>query len=202
MAKKDPIEFWFDFSSPYSYIAATQIDELAADYGRTVRWRPFLLGPVFKQTGNVPLLDQPLKGDYLRHDVPRFARLYGISYRLPDPFPIAALAPARAFYWIEKDDPARAKRFAEAAFERYYVDGKDISQPDETADVAARLDVNPGDLLDAIQSPEIKDTLKAACTEAVERGICGAPFFFVDGEPFWGADRLWMVEEWLDTGGW
>lgn len=198
MAK--PIDFWFDFSSPYAYIAANQIDDIADDHGRSVRWCPFLLGPVMKQSGNVPLLDQPLKGDYLRQDVPRFARLYGLDYRLPSKFPIAALAPCRGFYWIA--DAQKAKDFALACFDAFYTEDRDITDPEVVADIAASVGVDGAALKAAIATDEIKERVKAAVAEAIEAGVCGSPFFVVDDQKFWGADRLWMVEEWLESGGW
>jgi 2-hydroxychromene-2-carboxylate isomerase len=199
---KPPIDFWFEFSSPYSYVAATQIDDLADDHGRAVRWRPIMLGPIFKETGNRPLRGQPLKGDYMHHDVPRFARLFGIDFAWPDPFPVTALAPARAFYWLEQAAPAKAAPFAAACLDAYFADGHDISQPEVCAEVAGRLGIDGAALTAAITTPEVKDRLKAAVAEALAAGVCGAPYIVVDGEAFWGADRLWMVEEWLESGGW
>lgn len=201
MAKKAPIEFWFDFSSPYAYLASTQIDEIAEEHNRSVVWKPFLLGAAMKVSGNVPLLNQPLKGDYVKRDVDRFCRLYGVDYTLPTPFPIAALAPSRAFYWLNAINPEKAKLFAALIFQRYYVKGMDISQPEECAALATACGVTPDEMLAAIATPEVKDMLKTATQEAVDRGVFGSPFFIVDGEPFWGVDRLWMVEEWLESGG-
>lgn len=200
---KAPIDFWFDFSSPYAYIAANQIDDLADDHGRTVRWRPFLLGPVMKQTGNVPLLDQPLKGNYLREDLPRFARLYGLDYKLPSKFPIAALAPARGFYWLEDTQgPDKAKDFALACLDAFYAEDRDISDAAVCAEIAASIGVDSAAFLESIQTDAVKEMVKSAVAAAIEAGVCGAPFFIVDGQKFWGADRLWMVEEWLESGGW
>lgn len=198
---KAPIEFWFDFSSPYAYIASSQIDDIAEEYGRRVQWRPFLLGVIFKMTGNKPLSDQPLKGAYLRHDVDRFSRLYGIPFTFPDPFPIAAQAPSRAFYWLAQQDAELAHRFALEVFDAYYAQGRNISEAEVVADIAAEQGADRAALLAALADPAVKGLLKAACDEAIEKKVCGAPFFFVDGEPFWGSDRLWMVEEWLETGG-
>jgi len=198
MAK--PIDFWFDFSSPYAYIAANQIDDIAEDHGRAVRWRPFLLGPVMKQSGNVPLFDQPLKGDYLRHDLPRFCRLYGLDYALPSKFPIAALAPSRAFYWIA--DAQKAKDFALACFDAFYTEDRDITDPDVCAALADDVGVDGAALKEAIQTDAVKERVKQAVAEAIAAGVCGSPFFIVDDQKFWGADRLWMLEEWLESGGW
>src|SRR6266852_5103313 len=107
-----PIEFYFDFSSPYGYLAAMQIDALARRHGRGVEWRPFLLGAAFKETGQRPLTEQALRGPYHRRDFDRSARLLGVPFRLPEPFPFASLAACRAFYWLADGDPAAARSLA------------------------------------------------------------------------------------------
>lgn len=202
MAKKNgPIEFWFDFSSPYAYLASTQIDDIAEEHGRTVLWKPFLVGAAMKVSGNIPLLNQPLKGDYVKRDAARFARLYGVDFTLPTPFPIASLAPTRAFYWLNGQNADKAKLFASLAFSAYYADGRDISQPDEAAAIAGQCGVDAGAALAAIATPEVKEMAKQATQEAIDKGVFGSPFIIADEEPFWGVDRLWMVEEWLETGG-
>ncbi|MCP5367327.1 MAG: 2-hydroxychromene-2-carboxylate isomerase [Hyphomicrobiales bacterium] len=197
-----PIEFWFDFSSPYSYLAMDKVEEVAQGAGREVVWRPFLLGAVFKETGNRPLTQQPIKGDYARHDCPRVARYLDMPWTWPDPFPIATMAAARAYYWIEREDPDTARKFARLAFNTYFGKGIDITPAEVVVNIAAGCNVDPAALEPALSDPAVKQALKDRTAEAVERGVCGAPFFFVDGEPFWGSDRLWMVKKWLRTGGW
>ena len=105
-----PIEFYFDFSSPYSYFASARLDDLAGHYGRVVRWRPILLGAAFKVSGMQPLLEIPLKNEYARRDIARFARLLDLRFRLPEKFPFAAVAASRAFYWLDAQDGAWPKR--------------------------------------------------------------------------------------------
>ena len=197
-----PIEFFFDFSSPYGYIASRRIDDLAAKFGRAVSWRPFMLGSVFRIAGTQPLTEYPLKGDYSRHDFARSARLYGIPFDMPEKFPISSIAAARGFYWLERQDPAAAKRFARAAYQAYFADGRDISDPEVLSAVARESGSDAAALMAATQAPEMKAHLKAVGDEAVARGVFGSPFIFADGEPFWGADRLDMLARWLETGGW
>ena len=103
-----PIDFYFDFSSPYGYFASTRIEDIAARHGRAVTWRPILLGAAFKITGGQPLPTIPLKGSYAAHDLARCARLYKVPFKLPTRFPIGATAPARAFYWVGDRDAALA----------------------------------------------------------------------------------------------
>lgn len=196
------IDFYFDFSSPYGYLGACLIDDLAARHGRTVDWHPILLGPVFQQSGNAPLVGQPLKGDYARRDFPRMARFLKIPFVLPDPFPIATVAAARAFYWVKDQDVALAVRFARALLQRFYVDGKDIGSAASVLEVADSLGIDRAALEAALGDAAVKARLKDEVDQAIARGVCGSPFFIIDGEPFWGCDRLPQVEAWLQSGGW
>jgi 2-hydroxychromene-2-carboxylate isomerase len=197
-----PIEFYFEFASPYGYLASTQIDDLAARHERTVRWHPIMLGAAFKETGARPLVHTPLKGPYLRHDVPRFARLLGVPFTEPPVMPANSLAASRACVWLEGGDPAPAKRLARAVFHAHWGEGRDIGAPEQVADIAAPLGIEHAALLAAVADPVIKERLRAATAAAIERGVFGSPFVFVDGEAFWGADRLGQVEAWLVRGGW
>jgi 2-hydroxychromene-2-carboxylate isomerase len=196
------IDFWFDFSSPYGYLAATRIEEVAARHGRGVRWRPMLLGAVFKVSGQTPLLDIPLKGAYSRHDMARFARLWNVKLAFPPAFPFSAVASSRVFYWLAGRDEALAARSARAAYDAAWAEGGDISKPDAAAAVAATLGVERAATLAALADPAVKEKLRLEVDEAVAQGVFGSPTIVVDGEKFWGADRLWQVEEWLQRGGW
>jgi 2-hydroxychromene-2-carboxylate isomerase len=197
-----PLDFYFDFASPYGYLASTQIDALAGRYGRTVAWRPIMLGAAFKETGARPLTQTPLKGPYLVHDVPRFARLLGVPLTLPPVMPMNSLAASRACVWVAENDDEQARRLARALFHAHWGEGRDLAAPEAVADVAHGLGIARDDLLAAVADPRIKDRLKAQTQAAIGRGVFGSPFIFVDGEPFWGADRLPQVEAWLSKGGW
>ena len=196
----NPLDFYFDYSSPYGYIAALKIDDLAARYGRVVRWKPVLLGAVFKVTGGKPLPMLPLKGDYAMIDVARSARFHGLPYRQPSKFPIAGQAPSRAFYWLDDRDPVRAHELARALYHAYFVEDRDISSPETTADIAATLGLDCNAVLAAIGSEALKQRLRQETEAAIARGVFGSPYFVVDGEPFWGADRLDQIGRWLATG--
>jgi 2-hydroxychromene-2-carboxylate isomerase len=198
----NPIDFYFDFSSPYGYFAGARIDALAAKYGRGVIWRPILLGVVFKITGQQPLPTIPLKGNYAQHDLVRSARLFGVPYKMPSKFPVSGTAPSRAFYWVGDKDPALAKKLAQALYHAYFAEDRDISNPEVTANVAAKLGIDRDQLLQALNDPAVKERLKTEVDAAIERGVFGSPFIVVDKEPFWGSDRLDQVERWLATGGW
>lgn len=197
------IDFYFDFLSPYGYLAATQIDALAEKYDRAVTWRPFLLGvTVIKVMGLKPLLETPLKSDYVLHDVPRLAQLYGVSFVRPargQPNPLAA---SRAYYWIRARDAKVARAVASALLCKQWAEGGDISEPQVVAGVAEKFGVDAGALLRAIASAAAKEALEREVQEAIDRGVFGSPYFIVDGEAIWGADRLWMLEYWLKYGSW
>src|SRR4051812_22381988 len=183
-----PIDFYFDFASPYGYFASLRIDELAARHGRTVAWRPILLGAVFKVTGMQPVMAQPLRGAYLRHDVVRFARLLGVPLTFPAVMPLNPLAASRAFYWRRREDPAGAHDLARALYRAYWGEGRDVTAADQVADVAAAIGLDRTAVLAGIQDPAVKEILRAETDDAIGRGVFGAPFILVDGEPFWGAD--------------
>lgn len=197
-----PIEFYFDFSSPYGYIASTLADSLGERVGREVVWRPFLLGPVFKANGMAPLVDVPMKGDYSKKDFLRTARYYGVPFNLPARFPIGAIAALRAFYWIDDRDPAKAKAFAKAAYRAYFVEGQDIASAEVVVPLAKAVGVDGDALAAALGDPAVKDRAKREVEAIIAKGAFGSPFFIVDGEAFWGSDRMGMLEEWVKRGGW
>jgi len=197
-----PIDFYFDFSSPYGFLAAQEVDALAARHGRTVDWHPMLLGVVFKQTGMAPLTGIPLKGEYSKRDFARSARFHGIAeFRMPSRFPIASQAPARIVLWLKAQDRALAVRVAKALFHAYFREDVDISDADAAAAIAAREGVDAAAARAAIDDPAVKDALKREVEQAIGRGVFGSPFIIVDGEPFWGLDRFDQIERWLATGG-
>lgn len=197
-----PIEFYYDFASPYGYMAATRIGALAAKHGRDVQWKPILLGVVFKVTGGVPLPTAPLKGDYSRRDMERSARLSKIPFKVPSKFPIAGQSPSRVIYSLEAEGPARQQEVTLALYRAYMVEDKDISSPEVSAEVAATVGMDRQQVLDLIADPVMKEKLKTETEAAIQRGVCGSPYMIVDGEPFWGFDRIDQVDRWLQTGGW
>ncbi len=194
------LDFYFDSSSPYGYFAAEQIDALAARHGRTVNWHPFLLGATFKLTGLGPLPGIPLKGAYSMHDIARSARFFGLPYRQPSTFPIPTQHAARAFLWLYGRNPVQAKAFGLAAYRAYFVDDVNISDLGAVLDIAAGQGVDRDELSAVLAGSEIKAQLAAEVEQGIARGVFGSPFVIVDGEPFWGADRLPQLERWLQDG--
>ena len=198
-----PIDFYFDFSSPYAYFGSQKIDEVAMEFGgREVTWRPMLLGVALKETGNKSLADQPIKGEYTLYDCERLARFMKVPWTVPEKFPVMSLAAGRAFYWIDSTDPEKAKTFARNCLTAYFGEGRDITDKDLIAEIGVGVGVDGNALKDAIATPEVKDMLKAATQSALEAGVFGSPFYIIDGEKFWGSDRIWMIKRWLKSGGW
>ena len=197
----NPIEFYFDFSSPYGYLASEKIDELAARFARKVLWRPVLLGVIFRATGGAPLTTLPLKGRYSLHDFSRSARFLGVPYVQPEKFPLPTQQAARAYYWLHDQDCAAARAFAHAVYRAFFRDGRDVSETGLVVELAAQQGADRATLAAALEGAELKERLKAENDAALQKGVFGSPYIVVDGEPFFGADRLPQIERWLATGG-
>ena len=200
------IDFYFDFSSPYAYLGSTRIEALAQKHNRTINWHPILLGAIFKVSGQAPLTSYPLKGDYALHDFNRAAREHNIPYQFPDPFPIGAVAASRACCWLKASDNAsendKLTPFVHAIFKAYYVDGRNISELDEVLAVAQAVGIDKESLALGVGEQSVKDALKTAVDQAIKIGVFGAPTTLVDGELFWGNDRIEQMDRWLSRGGW
>lgn len=198
------IDFYLDFSSPYAYLAATQIEALAAKHDAHVTWRPFLIGATFKVTGRKAPIQHPLVGDYMIKDVQRFAKLLGQAINFPIKFPILSVKPARLFYYLqERDgDQTAAKAFALKVFQAYFVDSQDFTSNKVLAALIKPFDVSEAQVDEAVKSDAMKTHFKAVVDQAIKRGVFGAPIFIVGEEMFWGADRLDHLDQWLKTDGW
>jgi 2-hydroxychromene-2-carboxylate isomerase/catechol 2,3-dioxygenase-like lactoylglutathione lyase family enzyme len=195
-----PLEFWFDFSSPYGYLAAQRIEALAQRHGRSVDWRPMLLGVAFKAAGTAPLTDVPLKGPYSKRDFVRSARFHGIDeFRMPSRFPIPTQAAGRILLWAKSRDPASAAGVARALLRAYWVDDRDISNPDIAAAVAGTAGVDVGAARAVVDDPVWKEALKREVETGLARGVFGSPFVFADDEPFWGLDRFDQLDWFLGS---
>jgi len=201
---REPIDFYFDFLSSYGYFASLRIEGLAARHGRTVRWHSMLLGvSVMKTMGLKPLLETPLKSDYVLRDTARYMRRHGLRLKrgLTDPF-MDPRAAARGFYWVRRHRPGQEAAYARAAFDAYWREGRDLGAPEQVAALAPVVGVQPEAMLDGIEGDVARGDLRDAVAASLARGVFGSPFFIVDGEPFWGSDRLEMVDDWLASGGW
>lgn len=202
-----PVDFYFDFISGYGYFASLRIEAIAASHGRRVNWHSMLLGvSVMKVMGLKPLLETPLKGDYVLNDAARYMRRHRLvlARQINDPMMDPKPA-ARAFYWVKRHHPGREAAFAHGVYDRYWRLGKDLADPVEIAAVVAAdpgLDIDPGALRNGMAGDEARNDLRAAVATSIGRGVFGSPFILVDGEAFWGSDRLEQVDDWLARGGW
>jgi 2-hydroxychromene-2-carboxylate isomerase len=197
---KPPIEFWFDFASPYSYIASEWIDAVAARHGRTVSWKAMLLGASFQVTGLQPPVNFPMKREYLVRDVLRSAAFAGVPVQMPSPFPIATQNAARVFWWLQAEDPEAAVAWARAGLRAYFTRNLNLSDPSVLKDLCAEAGLDAEAAEAAWNDARWKAALRAANESAIAAGVFGAPYFFVDGEPFWGNDRQAQIEAWLSSG--
>jgi len=196
-----PLQFHFEFSSPYAYLASEQIEPLAARYGRIVEYMPVLLGAVFKVSGGAPLTDlYGPKAGYAMKDFERSARFAGVPYRQPSRFPVASLTATRAGVWLQQHRPEQAAPFIHAVYRAFFVDDRNISEAAVVSDIAHAIGIDATQLAAGVQLPEVKDRLKAQVDAAIAAGIFGAPTIIVDGEMFWGNDRLPQIERWLAQG--
>jgi 2-hydroxychromene-2-carboxylate isomerase len=185
------VEFWFEFASNYSYLSVMRIEDEARRCGVRIVWKPFLLGPIFRELGLIPspFVQQGRKGAYMQQDMARQCDRYGLaSWAMPSVFPRRSLLAARVALlganrsWIGA--------FSRKVMELNFAHDREIDTPDQLAPILAALDLPAGDLLALAQTDSIKALLRQQTTEASARGIFGAPTFFVDDEMFWGNDRL------------
>lgn len=196
-----PIDFYFDFSSPYSYIAAQWIDTLADRHGRSVRWHAVLLGATFQAAELKPPVAHPIKREYSLRDFARSARFAGVPYVQPQPFPIPTQNAARVFWWLnDSAEPALAMAWARAALRAYFTEGVPLDDPAALKALAARHGLDADAAEAAWGDTRWKLRLKQENEAAIAAGVFGAPFFIVDGEPFWGNDRRAQIERWLSEG--
>jgi 2-hydroxychromene-2-carboxylate isomerase len=191
-----PLQFWFDFASTYSYVAAMRIEELAAARGVPLDWRPFLLGPIFQRQGwnDSPFNINPFRGRYMWRDIERLCRKYRLPFRKPSLFPRNSLLAARVALVVSDRDWLPA--FVRAVYRANFAEDRDIAAPGVIGEVLGTFGENDGRLLAAAQTPENKERLRRRTEEAWEAGLFGAPTFVVGGELFWGHDRLDDAFDW------
>lgn len=181
-----PIVLYLDFASPYAYFAIDQADALAASHGREVEWRPILLWAVLKAQDVPPPMDPPARRAYFLADMARSAAFHGVPYRHPAHFPLSSHRAARLYYAVAEHDPERARALGRDLFAAYFSQAVDIADEAALASLAARRGV----AAQALESEAGRRRLAEANDKAAAAGVCGSPWFVVDGEAFFGADRL------------
>ena len=199
------IEFYFDFISPFGYLASLRVDDMAARHGYDCDWNAMLLGvSVLKVMGMKPLPQTPLKGAYLKRDLARYLSRRGLvlarDLNQPPPNPLPA---ARAFHALKAHDAAQARLVAQALFHALWIEDRDIGDPAITLATAVAAGADETFLRGAIASGGAGDqALRSAVDASIARGVFGSPFFMVEDEPFFGLEKMELVKEWMATGGW
>jgi len=194
-----PIRFYLDFASPYAWFALDAVETLARERDRALEWRPILVWAILKAVGAPPPMAVPARRDYVLADIARSAAYYGVPYRPPARFPLSSHLAARAYHAIAARDESRARAFGRQVFAAFFVDGEDISRDDVVRGIAARSGVRGDDADEAMNGPLGRARLAAAIEAAIADEVIGSPFFLVDGERFFGADRVAQLA-WRLTG--
>ena len=220
------IDFYFDFSSPYSYIASEWIEALAARHRRTVNWKAILLGATFQAAELKSPVSHPLKREYSMLDFERSARFAGVPLKMPGKFPIPTQNAARVFWWLQergarppagalppagRDGAQRpgspisradlsASHWARHCLRAYFARAVDLSNAERLKELAVEFGIDAAEAESVWNDTAWKARLKEANDAAIALGVFGAPFFMIDGEPFWGNDRRAQIERWLEKG--
>ncbi len=191
------LDFWYEFASTYSYLSVMRIEDMARDAGVDVRWRPFLLGPLFKRQGwtSSPFVEQKEKGRYMVRDMERICEARGLTFQMPDPFPQNGLYAARAA--LIGADEGWAGRFTRLVFTEQFTGVMQLDDRTALGTCLTAIGLDGDELLARAEDPEIKQRLRTQTGDAEALGLFGAPAFLTgDGEMFWGDDRLEQAIAW------
>lgn len=187
---KRPILFYLDLASPYAYFALDRAEALAAESGRELEWRPMLMWAVLKAHGIASPMDAPAKRGYFVADMIRSAAFHGLPYSHPTKLPLSSHLAGRLFHALALHDAGEAKRFARTVFSAFFTEGLDISDEAELCAIAARQGIGAAEARRMMTGEDGRRGLAAAVDAAVADGVVGSPTFILDGENFFGADRL------------
>jgi 2-hydroxychromene-2-carboxylate isomerase len=189
------VDFYFDYGSPASYLAWTQLAGICARHGATLCYKPVVLGAIFKATGNASPATVPAKGKYVFQDLARWAARWRVPLQANPFFPINTINLMKAAYGIQTRQAERFEALNRAVFHALWVDALDLNAPAVAARILAEAGFDPVDIAALIDEPEVRAGIRRNTDEAVQRGVFGAPTFFVGKDMYWGQDRLFMVEE-------
>ncbi|WP_274631168.1 2-hydroxychromene-2-carboxylate isomerase [Arvimicrobium flavum] len=182
-----PIRFYFDFASPYAYFSIQEVEAIGREIGRAVEWRPVLMWAILKAHGIFPPMDSPAKRTYLINDMKRSAAFMRVPYVHPVKLPLSSHLAARLYYSVEG---ARDRALAERLFRAFFLEQEDISREDVLIRIAGDLGMDESQAVEGMKGAAARARLERAVEEAIADGVVGSPFFSVDGEGFFGADRL------------
>ena len=188
-------EFWFDFGSPASYLAWTQMSKLSSETSAECLYQPMLLGAVFQATGNHSPATIASKGRYIFDDFSRFAKRYGVPLQQNPFFPVNTLLVMRGAMAMQMHQPQQFLSYGQAVFEALWVHGQNMADPQVVAATVASIGLDPQQFATLCSDALVKEGLKAQTQKAVDKGVFGAPTFFVGEQMFWGQDRLDFVKE-------
>jgi len=191
------LQFWFEFASTYSYLSVCRIEQVAAEAGIDVEWKPFLLGPLIKEFGwdDSPFNIYPVKGRYMWRDLERLCQQYDLTFKKPGQFPKNGLYAARIATIAASEGWCPA--FAKAVFHANFAEDQDIAAPEVLTGILESIGQNAPSVFERAQTQQNKDHLRQQTEKAASLGIFGAPSFIANGELFWGNDRLEQALEWL-----
>jgi len=193
MGKK--VEFYYDFSSPYTYIASRRIEKICEDNDAALEWKPFLLGGVFNEIGSIPAVQIDNKFNYLRQDFEESAIFYGVDFKFPDIFPLNSVRSMRGAFAAQ--EKGKLVEYTHEMFRLYWTQGVDLSKAEILGEAVGKIGIDAQWFVNRIAEQEIKDKLRDETNIAVERGVFGAPTMFVDDKMFWGNDRLDFLDRYL-----
>ncbi len=188
------VDFYYDYGSPASYLAWTQLPRICAQHGAVLNYKPLVLGAVFKATGNASPAAVPAKGKYIFQDLSRWAASWGVPLKVNPFFPINTINLMKAAYGIQLRQPDRLEPLNRAVFNALWVEASDLNAPANTAKVLGDAGFDPVQIAALIEDPDVRTGIRRNTDEAVQRGVFGAPTFFVGETMYWGQDRLFMVE--------
>lgn len=189
------VEFYYDFTSPYTYIASTRIEKICEDNGAELEWKPFFMGGLFVDMGVKAPIDIANKFAYVKQDTQDLAKHYGVDFKFPAVFPLRSVKPMRgAFVAAEK---GKLTEYTHEMFRLFWTKGWDLGEDDVLKEAVASIGIDPEWFIARIGEQEIKDRLREETSKAAARGVFGAPTIFVVGKMFWGNDRLDYVDEYL-----
>lgn len=185
---KKTVEFFFDISSPYTYLASLHVEQLMDDCNAELKWCPFLLGGVFKATGNSSPMSVAAKGKYLFADLTDLLAYHKAPFSFPKQFPLNTMLAMRMLTGLPEE---KVPVVAQELFKAYWVDGKDISDEGFLSELTSK------EAIEKATTPEVKEQLKTTTQNAVDRGAFGSPTLFVDDKMFFGSDRLFLLTAYL-----
>jgi 2-hydroxychromene-2-carboxylate isomerase len=193
MGKK--VEFYYDFTSPYTYIASTRIEKICRDNGAGLEWKPFFMGGLFIETGVKAPVDIANKFAYVKQDTQDLAKHYGVDFKFPDVFPLKSVKPMRGAFAAAEN--GKLREYTHEMFRLFWTEGWDLSSEDVLGEAVAGIGIDPDWFIARIGEQEIKDRLREETSKAAAHGVFGAPTIFVGEKMFWGNDRLDFVDLYL-----